>query len=168
MQIYFVVPDYFETRPKACMKGLGSVFLAIAPDGTAMPCHAARMLPGLDLPNVQQSDIRSIWYDSPAFNRFRGEAWMKEPCRSCPDRSKDFGGCRCQAYLLTGDPDNTDPVCDLSPQHALVTEAVARAERAARAGSTPRPASGVREQVLIFRDHRTSIPVVPGGRADRR
>ena len=168
MQIYFVVPDYFETRPKACMKGLGSVFLAIAPDGTAMPCHAARMLPGLDLPNVQQSDIRSIWYDSPAFNRFRGEAWMKEPCRSCPERSKDFGGCRCQAYLLTGDPDNTDPVCDLSPQHALVTEAVARAERAARAGSTPRPASGVREQVLIFRDHRTSIPVVPGGRADRR
>ena len=168
MQIYFVVPDYFETRPKACMKGLGSVFLAIAPDGTAMPCHAARMLPGLDLPHVQQSDIRSIWYDSRAFNRFRGEAWMKEPCRSCPDRSKDFGGCRCQAYLLTGDPDNTDPVCDLSPQHALVTEAVARAERAARAGSTPRPASGVREQVLIFRDHRTSIPVVPGGRADRR
>ena len=168
MQIYFVVPDYFETRPKACMKGLGSVFLAIAPDGTAMPCHAARMLPGLDLPNVQQSDIRSIWYDSPAFNRFRGEAWMKEPCRSCPERSKDFGGCRCQAYLLTGDPDNTDPVCDLSPQHALVTEAVARAERAARAGSTPRPASGVREQVLIFRDHRTSIPVVAGGRTDRR
>ena len=168
MQIYFVVPDYFETRPKACMKGLGSVFLAIAPDGTAMPCHAARMLPGLDLPNVQQSDIRSIWYDSRAFNRFRGEAWMKEPCRSCPDRSKDFGGCRCQAYLLTGDPDNTDPVCDLSPQHALVTEAVARAERAARAGSTPRPASGVREQVLIFRDHRTSIPVVPGGRPERR
>jgi pyrroloquinoline quinone biosynthesis protein E len=168
MQIYFVVPDYFETRPKACMKGLGSVFLAIAPDGTAMPCHAARMLPGLDLPNVQQSDIRAIWYDSTAFNRFRGEAWMKEPCRSCPERSQDFGGCRCQAYLLTGDPDNTDPVCDLSPQHALVTEAVARAERAAGAGSTPRPASGVREQVLIFRDHRTSIPVVPGGRADRR
>jgi len=150
MQIYFVVPDYFETRPKACMKGLGSVFLAIAPDGTAMPCHAARMLPGLDLPNVQQSDIRSIWYDSPAFNRFRGEAWMKEPCRSCPERSKDFGGCRCQAYLLTGDATNTDPVCDLSPHHQLVTDAVARAER--DAASTARA-----EQVLVFRDHRTSI-----------
>ncbi|HEV3182163.1 MAG TPA: pyrroloquinoline quinone biosynthesis protein PqqE [Steroidobacteraceae bacterium] len=161
MQIYFVVPDYFETRPKACMNGLGSVFLAIAPDGTAMPCHAARMLPGLDLPSVREGDIRTIWYDSPAFNRFRGEAWMKEPCRSCPERSKDFGGCRCQAYLLTGDPDNTDPVCDLSPQHALVTEAVARAERAQR------PASGAREHVLIFRDHRTSIPVVPGDRTSR-
>jgi pyrroloquinoline quinone biosynthesis protein E len=162
MQIYFVVPDYFETRPKPCMNGLGSVFLAIAPDGTAMPCHAARMLPGLDLPSVQESDIRSIWHDSPAFNRFRGEAWMKEPCRSCPERSKDFGGCRCQAYLLTGDPDNTDPVCDLSPQHALVTEAVARAERAQR------PVAQTREHVLIFRDHRTSIPVVPGERAGRR
>jgi pyrroloquinoline quinone biosynthesis protein E len=162
MQIYFVVPDYFETRPKPCMNGLGSVFLAIAPDGTAMPCHAARMLPGLDLPSVQESDIRSIWHDSPAFNRFRGEAWMKEPCRSCPERSKDFGGCRCQAYLLTGDPDNTDPVCDLSPQHALVTEAVARADRAQR------PVAQTREHVLIFRDHRTSIPVVPGERAGRR
>ena len=167
MQIYFVVPDYFETRPKACMNGLGSVFLAIAPDGTAMPCHAARMLPGLELPNVQAADIRSIWYESRAFNRFRGEGWMKEPCRSCPERSKDFGGCRCQAYLLTGDADNTDPVCELSPQHALVTDAVARAERAGRADSAQRPAGAAREQPLIFRDHRTSIPVLPGERAER-
>jgi pyrroloquinoline quinone biosynthesis protein E len=120
------------------------------------------MLPGLDLPSVQESDIRSIWHDSPAFNRFRGEAWMKEPCRSCPERSKDFGGCRCQAYLLTGDPDNTDPVCDLSPQHALVTEAVARAER------TERQVARTGEHVLIFRDHRTSIPVVPGEHAGCR
>jgi PqqA peptide cyclase len=162
MQIYFVVPDYFETRPKACMNGLGSVFLAIAPDGTAMPCHAARMLPGLQLPNVRESDIRTIWHDSTAFNRFRGEAWMKEPCRSCPERTRDFGGCRCQAYLLTGDADNADPVCDLSPHHHLVTEAVARAEQAAAAA-----AGGVREQVLVFRDHRTSIAVVPGDPARR-
>ena len=157
MQIYFVVPDYFETRPKACMSGLGSVFLAVAPDGTAMPCHAARMLPGLDLPNVRDSDIRTIWYDSPAFNRFRGEAWMKEPCRSCPERGRDFGGCRCQAYLLTGDPDNADPVCDLSPHHALVTAAVARAEQAGSAA----PAAA-RERPLVFRDHRVSIAVVTG------
>ena len=157
MQIYFVVPDYFETRPKACMSGLGSVFLGIAPDGTALPCHAARMLPGLQLPNVRESDIRAIWYDSPAFNRFRGEAWMKEPCRSCPERARDFGGCRCQAYLLTGDADNADPVCDLSPHHHRVTEAVARAEQAAAAA-----AGGVREQALVFRDHRISIAVVPG------
>ncbi len=157
MQIYFVVPDYFERRPKACMNGLGSVFLAIAPDGIAMPCHAARMLPGLALPTVRTADIRTIWYESAAFNRFRGEGWMKEPCRSCPERTRDFGGCRCQAYLLTGDPDNTDPVCELAPQHALVTAAVARAERAGR------PAGGAREQALIFRDHRTSIPVVTEG-----
>ena len=162
MQIYFVVPDYFETRPKACMSGLGSVFLGIAPDGTALPCHAARMLPGLQLPNVRESDIRAIWYDSPAFNRFRGEAWMKEPCRSCPERARDFGGCRCQAYLLTGDADNADPVCDLSPHHHRVTEAVARAEQAAAAA-----AGGVREQALVFRDHRISIAVVPGDPARR-
>jgi PqqA peptide cyclase len=155
IQVYFVVPDYFERRPKACMGGQGSVFLAIAPDGTAMPCHAARMLPDLELPSVGSADIRSIWYDSQAFNHFRGEAWMKEPCRSCPERVKDFGGCRCQAYLLTGDAANADPVCDLSPHHHLVTEAVARAESAATLPAT-------REHVLVFRDHRTSIPVVPG------
>ena len=163
MKIYFVVPDYFETRPKPCMNGLGSVFLALAPDGTAMPCHAARMLPGLTLPNVREQSVREIWYDSPAFNRFRGEAWMKEPCRSCSERSKDFGGCRCQAYLLTGDPDNADPVCELSPHHQLVTEAVARAERAADP-SAARPA----EQPLVFRDHRVSIPVVPAAPPTRR
>jgi pyrroloquinoline quinone biosynthesis protein E len=155
IQVYFVVPDYFERRPKACMGGLGSVFLGIAPDGTALPCHAARMLPNLELPNVRSADLRAIWYDSEAFNRFRGEAWMKEPCRSCPERVKDFGGCRCQAYLMTGDATNTDPVCDLSPHHHLVTDAVARADSAAAA-------TAPREHVLVFRDHRTSIAVVPG------
>jgi pyrroloquinoline quinone biosynthesis protein E len=155
IQVYFVVPDYFERRPKACMGGLGSVFLGIAPDGTALPCHAARMLPNLELPNVRSADLRAIWYHSEAFNRFRGEAWMKEPCRSCPERVKDFGGCRCQAYLMTGDATNTDPVCDLSPHHHLVTDAVARADSAAAA-------TAPREHVLVFRDHRTSIAVVPG------
>lgn len=159
MQIYFVVPDYFETRPKACMSGLGSVFLGIAPDGTALPCHAARMLPGLELPNVRAADIGAIWYQSQAFNRFRGDAWMKEPCRSCPEKGKDFGGCRCQAYLLTGDADNADPVCDLSPHHALVTEAVARAGRVSGSAHAASPQSA-REQPLTFRDHRVSIPVV--------
>jgi PqqA peptide cyclase len=157
MQVYFVVPDYFEKRPKACMSGLGSVFLAIAPDGTAMPCHAARMLPGLELPSVRRADIRSIWYDAPAFNRFRGQDWMKEPCRSCPERDKDFGGCRCQAYLLTGDPDNADPVCELSPHHELVTRAVEQAAHGAPA----------RERPLVFRDHRISIAVEPATPARR-
>ena len=163
MRIYFVVPDYFETRPKACMSGLGTVFLAVAPDGIAMPCHAARMLPGLNLPNVRDSSIRAIWYDSPAFNRFRGDAWMKEPCRSCPEKTRDFGGCRCQAYLLTGDADNADPVCDLSPHHGLVTQAVERAARAA--GSA---ALSAREQPLVFRDHRVSIPVAAADPTPRR
>jgi pyrroloquinoline quinone biosynthesis protein E len=156
MKIYFVVPDYFETRPKPCMNGLGSVFLALTPDGTALPCHAARMLPGLSLPNVSAMSLREIWYDSQAFNRFRGQGWMKEPCVSCPEREKDFGGCRCQAYLLTGDADNADPVCELSPHHHLVTAAVARAEEAVQA------AAPAREHVLRFRDHRTSVALMPG------
>jgi PqqA peptide cyclase len=148
MRIFFVVPDYFETRPKPCMNGLGRIFLGIAPDGIALPCQAARMLPGLTFPSVRETSIRSIWYDSPAFNRYRGEAWMKEPCRSCPERGRDFGGCRCQAYLLTGDAANADPVCDLSPHHHLVTGAVNRAEQDIAA--TPRA------QPLVFRDHRES------------
>jgi pyrroloquinoline quinone biosynthesis protein E len=148
MRIFFVVPDYFETRPKPCMNGLGRIFLGIAPDGIALPCQAARMLPGLTFPSVREASVRSIWYDSPAFNRYRGEDWMQEPCRSCPERGRDFGGCRCQAYLLTGDPANADPVCGLSPHHHLVTEAVERAERDI-AGTAP-------AQPLVFRDHRES------------
>jgi len=129
MQIFFVVPDYYERRPKPCMNGLGSIFLTVTPDGTALPCHAARMLPGLEFPNVRTSSIDKIWYDSSGFNHFRGDEWMKEPCRSCPEKVRDFGGCRCQAYLMTGDAANADPVCDLSPHHHLVTEAVALAGR---------------------------------------
>ena len=147
MQIYFVVPDYFERRPKACMNGLGSIFLTIAPDGTALPCHAARMLPGLEFPNVRGASIEEIWYGSSAFNHFRGHEWMKEPCRSCPEKVRDFGGCRCQAYLLTGDAANADPVCDLSPHHHLVTAAVARAER---------PGGPMEEKPLVFRSERNS------------
>ena len=147
MRIFFVVPDYFESRPKPCMNGLGSVFLAIAPDGTALPCHAARMLPGLSFPNVRQSDIGSIWYDSPAFNRYRGEGWMKDPCRSCAERSRDFGGCRCQAYLLTGEAENADPVCQRSAHHHLVRQAVEQAERTA-SGST----GDTESPELIFRN----------------
>jgi PqqA peptide cyclase len=145
MRIFFVVPDYFENRPKACMNGWGSVFLTVTPDGTALPCHAARMLPGLAFPNVRDASLETIWYHSEGFNRYRGDAWMKEPCRSCPEKAKDFGGCRCQAYLLTGDPTNADPVCDLSPHHGLVTEAVARARDA-----------NVQAKPIVFRDDRNS------------
>jgi pyrroloquinoline quinone biosynthesis protein E len=140
-KLFFVVPDYFERRPKRCMNGWGAVFLGIAPDGVALPCHAARGLPGLAFPNVKSSPLREIWYDSAAFNRFRGFAWMKEPCRSCDEKTHDLGGCRCQAYLLTGDPANADPVCDKSPRHSAVVDAV----RAAAAGEA-------REQPILFRN----------------
>ncbi len=148
MKIYYVVPDYYEGRPKACMNGWGAVFLTVAPDGTALPCHAARELPGLEFPNVREHGIGWIWNDSPAFNRFRGYDWMKPPCRDCPERSKDFGGCRCQAYLLTGDPANADPVCDLSPHHGRVLEAI---EHASRAAAEPKP--------LVFRNPKNSRAV---------
>ncbi len=154
MKVFFVVPDYYETRPKACMNGLGSVFLTVAPDGTALPCHAARMLPGFAFPNVKSAGVKEIWYDSEAFNHFRGTGWMKEPCRSCPEKAQDFGGCRCQAYLLTGDPANADPVCDRSPYHHRVTDAVTAANAPDR--DSPQAA----EKGLVFRDHRISIPVV--------
>ena len=120
LRILYVVPDYFGDRPKACMNGWGSVFLAVSPDGTALPCHAAKSLPFLDFPNVTQQGLRSIWYDSDAFNRYRGDGWMKEPCKSCEFREIDLGGCRCQAYALTGDAGNTDPACTLSPMHETI------------------------------------------------
>ncbi len=107
-QILFVVPDYFEARPKKCMNGWGTTFLGVAPDGTALPCHAARMLPGLALPNVTTQGLREIWTESDAFRRFRGTQWMQEPCRSCDQREQDYGGCRCQAFLVTGNAAATD------------------------------------------------------------
>lgn len=123
-RVLFVVPDYFEERPKACMNGWGAVFLSIAPDGLAMPCHNARDLPGLQLPNVKDVSIADIWQRSNAFNAYRGDAWMKPTCRSCDERHKDFGGCRCQAFLLTGDAAETDPVCSKSAHHQKVVALV--------------------------------------------
>ncbi len=148
MRIYFVVPDYYETRPKACMNGWGSVFITITADGVVLPCHEARMLPGLTFPNVREANMKWIWYDSPAFNTYRGDEWMKEPCRSCPEKTKDFGGCRCQAYMLTGDARNADPVCDLSPHHEVVMNAVAKAQQARIKPATVRP--------IMFRDDKNS------------
>ncbi|MGH8727298.1 MAG: pyrroloquinoline quinone biosynthesis protein PqqE [Burkholderiales bacterium] len=149
MRIYFVVPDYYENRPKACMNGWGSIFITVTADGVVLPCHEARQLPGLTFPNVREHDMRWIWYDSPAFNRFRGFDWMKEPCRSCPERFKDFGGCRCQAYMLTGDPTNTDPVCDLSPNHHVVVEAVAQAQ-------AQEQKKRIEVKPILFRDDKNS------------
>lgn len=152
MRMFFVVPDYYSDRPKACMNGWGSVFLNIAPDGLALPCQAARMLPGLTFPNVRETSVREIWNDSPAFNAYRGEDWMREPCRSCPERTKDFGGCRCQAYMLTGEAENADPVCALSPNHRRVTDAVERAQSAQVVAARP----------LVFRERAASGNPLPG------
>ncbi|MGI9213189.1 MAG: pyrroloquinoline quinone biosynthesis protein PqqE [Methylococcaceae bacterium] len=128
MKIYYVVPDFYEDRPKACMNGWGTTFLTIAPDGLALPCHEARILPGLNCPNVKDMSIADIWNHSPAFNRFRGFDWMEEPCRTCPEQTRDFGGCRCQAYLLTGNPQAADPVCSKSPDRPRIEEAIASAQ----------------------------------------
>jgi PqqA peptide cyclase len=127
MEIVYVVADYYEERPKPCMYGWGVRQLIIAPNGDALPCPAAGQIPGLGVTNVRDESLSAIWYSSPAFNRFRGTGWMPEPCRSCPRKEVDFGGCRCQAYQLTGDPAAADPVCALSPHHDVVTGLLASA-----------------------------------------
>jgi pyrroloquinoline quinone biosynthesis protein E len=120
MRIDYVVPDYYAKYPKACMGGWGRRLLLIDPAGRALPCHAAGVIPGLRFDNVRDRSLEWIWHESAAFNKFRGEAWMAEPCRSCDRRAEDFGGCRCQAFLMTGDAAATDPVCSLAPRHAVV------------------------------------------------
>lgn len=128
-KLIFVTPDYYEERPKACMNGWGSLFLDITPDGTALPCHSARSLP-VQFPKVTEHSLKHIWYDSFGFNRYRGDDWMPEPCHSCDEKDRDFGGCRCQAFLLTGDADNADPVCSKSAHHGLILDARREAEEA--------------------------------------
>ncbi len=128
MKVFFVVPDYYENRPKACMNGWGTTFLTINPDGIALPCNTANTLP-IDFPNVKESSVKEIWYESKAFNFFRGDEWMNPTCRSCPEKEKDFGGCRCQAYALTQDMHEADPVCDKSAYHGVVKKIVENANK---------------------------------------
>lgn len=125
--IDYVTPDYHARRPKACMGGWGRRFLVVSPRGAILPCHAAETIPDLDFPNVRETPLRTAWEEAEAFRRFRGTGWMPEPCRSCERRELDWGGCRCQALALTGDAAATDPVCELSPQHARLAEALAAA-----------------------------------------
>jgi pyrroloquinoline quinone biosynthesis protein E len=120
-----VVPDYYARYPKPCVGGWGRRSLNVTPAGKVLPCHAAESIPGLEFWNVRDHALADIWANSPAFNAFRGSAWMKEPCASCPRRELDFGGCRCQAFALTGDASATDPVCHLAPDHARVAELAA-------------------------------------------
>jgi len=142
MEIVFVQVDYFTKEPKPCMGGWARTYMCVTPSGDVLPCHAAHIIPNLHFDNVRQQSLSAIWRESPALNAFRGDAWMQEPCRGCPQKEKDFGGCRCQAFLLTGDAAATDPVCHLSPHHDIVLEAVAAAEQ----GDAP----------LVYRDQKNS------------
>ncbi len=119
------LPDYYARYPKPCMGGWGRRSLNVTPSGKVLPCHAAEVIPGLEFWSVQEFSLSEIWRHSPAFAAFRGTDWMQEPCRSCPKQREDFGGCRCQAYLLTGDARATDPVCHLSPRHDEVARIAA-------------------------------------------
>jgi pyrroloquinoline quinone biosynthesis protein E len=124
IRIDSVVPDYYAKYPKACMGGWGRKLMLINPAGKVLPCHAAEVLPGLSFENVREKSLQWIWQESASFRSFRGEDWMPEPCRSCERRTEDFGGCRCQAFLLTKDANATDPACSLAPEHHLVQSAL--------------------------------------------
>src|SRR5215475_12882047 len=132
IRIEYVVPDYYAKYPKPCMGGWGRKLMLISPNGDALPCHAAAVIPGLRFENIKEKHLREIWESSNAFEKFRGESWMQEPCKSCDRRTRDFGGCRCQALLLAGDPAATDPVCSLSPSRSIV-DSVIRAVPASEA-----------------------------------
>jgi len=125
--IDYVVPDYHAARPKACMGGWGRRFLAVSPMGEVLPCHAAKSIAGMRFPNIRDTSLEAAWTGSEAFNAFRGTGWMPAPCQGCAHAERDWGGCRCQAFALTGDAANTDPACALSPHHGLLAAAVADA-----------------------------------------
>lgn len=151
MKIFFVVPDYFGDRPKKCMNGWGEVFMIVTANGDVLPCHSARVLPGMEFPNVRDHGLDYAWKDSPAFNKYRGDAWMKEPCRTCPEKENDLGGCRCQAFLLSGDAESADPVCSLSPNHYLIEQAIEDSKNPVLAA-----------QPIIFRTDKNSKKYVEG------
>jgi len=128
MEVLFVLPDYYADRPRPCMDGWGRRFIVVSPDGLALPCHAAHTLPGLTFPNLRAQSLELAWHEADAFQHFRGEEWMPEPCRTCDQRLVDFGGCRCQAFHLLGDAAATDPACSLSPRHDVIVRVRGEAE----------------------------------------
>ncbi len=153
MKVFFVVPDYFAERPKKCMNGWGEVFMIVTANGDVLPCHSARSLPGLTFPNVRENGLEWAWNESPAFNKYRGMDWLKEPCRSCDEKEKDLGGCRCQAYLLSGDAEAADPVCTKSPHRHLIDAAIKDSENPL-----------LRDQPIIFRTDKNSKKYAEGDR----
>jgi pyrroloquinoline quinone biosynthesis protein E len=160
IRIDSVVPDYYAKYPKACMGGWGRRLMLINPAGKVLPCHAAEVLPGLSFESVREKSLQWIWQESSSFQKFRGEDWMPEPCRTCERRTEDFGGCRCQAFLLAGDDTVTDPACSLAPAHHLVEAAVREAnnESAPAAASAQTASSFVQLQKLTadFWSYRTN------------
>ncbi|NRA09849.1 MAG: pyrroloquinoline quinone biosynthesis protein PqqE [Myxococcales bacterium] len=122
-EILFAMPDYFRNRPKPCMGGWGQRMMVVTPDGRVLPCHGAAELPGLEFWRFPERELADCWRDAPGMNAFRGEDWMREPCRSCEARTRDFGGCRCQAFALLGDPAEADPACGLAPGHGVIEAA---------------------------------------------
>ncbi|HYM75543.1 MAG TPA: pyrroloquinoline quinone biosynthesis protein PqqE [Candidatus Dormibacteraeota bacterium] len=158
MRIDSVVPDYYAKYPKACMGGWGRRLMLVNPSGKVLPCHAAEVLPGLTFENVREKALEWIWQESTSFRRFRGEEWMQEPCRSCDRRGEDFGGCRCQAFLLAGNETVTDPACSLAPAHGIVESAVREANAAENIAKPTQASSFVQLQKLTadFWSYRTN------------
>jgi pyrroloquinoline quinone biosynthesis protein E len=132
MEVLFVRPDYHADRPRACMDGWARRYLVVTPDGVALPCHQAGEITSLasGWENVRDRPLGDIWNDGPGFRAFRGEDWMPAPCRTCDERTADFGGCRCQAFALLGDAAATDPACALAPRHDVIVAARASAQDA--------------------------------------
>jgi len=149
IRIEYVVPDYYAKFPKPCMGGWGRKLMLITPTGEALPCHAAQIIPGLHFENVRNRSLQEIWETSEAFQKFRGEDWMQQPCKTCDRREQDFGGCRCQALLLAGDASATDPVCSLAPTRAKVDAIL-------QAANTPsHPASSLNTADWLYRPNPT-------------
>jgi PqqA peptide cyclase len=158
IRIDSVVPDYYAKYPKACMGGWGRKLMLINPAGKVLPCHAAEVLPGLSFESVREKSLQWIWQESSSFRRFRGEDWMPEPCRSCERRAEDFGGCRCQAFLLAGDAAVTDPVCSLASSHHIV-EATLREASSSLAIAEPTTATSfvqLQKQTADWWSYRTN------------
>ena len=148
MNVIFVAPDYYEKRPKKCSNGWGTTFITVTPDGSVLPCQSAKVIEGLEFPNVRDASLDYIWKQSELFNHFRGTDWMQEPCLSCPEKDLDLGGCRCQAYMLTGDRYATDPICEKSSDRHLISDAVEAAEQSGQFIDEPVP--------LLFRNTRNA------------
>ena len=151
MEILYILPDYYGDRPKPCMNGWGQRYLTVNPVGDVLPCPTASEIPDLKFDSVRSHSLRWIWEQSAAFNRFRGTDWMPEPCRGCDQREIDFGGCRCQAALLTGDAANTDPVCSLSPDHVRIKHLIDSLALNSQNLDTAHP--GINVQRLAFRSN---------------